>query len=136
MTAPDRMEKPTESGPADPPPVYLDARAELAARFLSGLGLEIGGLHAPLEVPWHVQVRYVDRATVDQLRHEYPELSAERLTPVDIVDDGEVLTTIPDVSQDFIVANHFLEHCEDPIGTIGVHLSKVEARRNPLLRGA
>ncbi len=26
---------------------------------------------------------------------------------------------------DFIIANHFLEHCEDPIGTIGVHLEKL-----------
>jgi SAM-dependent methyltransferase len=38
--------------------------------------------------------------------------------PVDIVDDGERLTTIADASQDFVVANHFLEHCQDPIGTL------------------
>jgi hypothetical protein len=63
--------------------------------------------------------------TVDELRREYPELAGWDLAPVDVIDDGERLTTIPDASQDFIVANHFLEHCEDPIGTIEVHLSKL-----------
>jgi predicted SAM-dependent methyltransferase len=37
---------------------------------------------------------------------------------VDIVDDGETLRTVADGSQDFVVANHFLEHCEDTIGTL------------------
>jgi SAM-dependent methyltransferase len=70
-------------------------------------------------------VRYVDRIAVDELRREYPELSDEELVPVGVIDDGETLTTIEDGSQDFIIANHFLEHCEDPIGTIEVHLRKL-----------
>ena len=37
---------------------------------------------------------------------------------VDLVEDGERLPGVPPSSQDFIVANHFLEHCEDPIGTL------------------
>jgi SAM-dependent methyltransferase len=114
------------AGPADVPPVYLDARAKFAASYLTGEGLEIGPLHLPLEMPPHARARYVDRMTVDELRREYPELSGWELAPVDIVDDGELLTTVPDASQDFIVANHFLEHCEDPIGTIEVHLSKLK----------
>ncbi|MGH2981176.1 MAG: methyltransferase domain-containing protein [Solirubrobacterales bacterium] len=113
-------------GPTDPPPVYLDARVELATRFLSGEGLEIGALHAPLAVPPQARVRYVDRLAVEELRREYPELADEELVPVDVIDDGETLGTVPDGSQDFIVANHFLEHCEDPIGTIGVHLRKLK----------
>ncbi len=43
-----------------------------------------------------------------------------------MVDDGETLATIADASQDFIVANHFLEHTENPIGTIETHLSKLK----------
>jgi SAM-dependent methyltransferase len=97
-----------------------------AARFLFGEGLEIGPLHLPLAVPSHARVRYVDRMTVEELRREYPELADWELTRVDIVDDGERLNTIPGKSQDFIIANHFLEHCEDPIGTIGVHLSRLK----------
>jgi SAM-dependent methyltransferase len=115
-----------EAGPATIPPIYFEARAEFAARFLFGKGLEIGPLHLPLAIPPPAEVRYVDRMTVDELRREYPELADWDLTPVDIVDDGELLATIPDASQDFIVANHFLEHCEDPIGTIEVHLRKLK----------
>ncbi len=107
-------------------PIYLDARGVFADSFLFGKGLEIGPLHQPLTMPPHVEVSYVDRMLDDDLRREYPELADWDLTPVDIVDDGELLTTIDDESQDFIVANHFLEHCENPIGTIETHLSKLK----------
>lgn len=42
--------------------------------------------------------------------------------PVDILDDGESLKTIKNNSQDFIIAHHFLEHCQDPIRTINRQL--------------
>jgi SAM-dependent methyltransferase len=108
-----------------PPTVYFDARAELARHFLLGEGLEIGPLHLPLAMPPSARVRYVDRMQVDELRREYPELEDWNLTEVDIVDDGEALRTIAPESQDFIVANHFLEHCENPISTIETHLGKL-----------
>lgn len=110
---------------ADPAPVHFDARREFAERFLAGDGLEIGALHLPLATPPRANVRYVDRMPVEQLRSEYPELAEWDLTPVDVIDDGELLATVPEDSQDFIVANHFLEHCEDPIRTIGTHLGKL-----------
>jgi SAM-dependent methyltransferase len=115
----------TPVGPAEPPPIYFDARRELAARFLFGEGLEIGPLHLPMAMPPHAKARYVDRMLVDDLRREYPELADWNLTPVDVVDDGEKLTTVAAESQDFIVANHFLEHCENPIRTIETHLGKL-----------
>lgn len=96
-------------------------REAIAAHVLSGTGIEIGGLHNPLRVPRGVKVRYVDRMSVDDLRAQYPELAGKALTHVDIVDDGEKLTTLPDGSEDFIVANHFLEHCEDPLSALLAH---------------
>jgi len=111
--------------PRDPAPVFLDARRQFAERFLAGEGLEIGALHLPLETPRGAHVRYVDRMSVENLRAEYAELGEWDLTPVDVIDNGELLSTIPEGSQDFIVANHFLEHCEDPIRTIETHLSKL-----------
>ncbi len=115
-----------QAGPAEAPPVYLDARAEFAARYLYGEGLEIGPLHLPLKMPPNARPRYVDRMPVEKLREEYPELAGWDLTPVDVIDDGERLATIAEGSQDFIVANHFLEHCENPIGTIETHLGKLK----------
>ena len=112
--------------PRDPAPVFLDARREFAERFLAGHGLEIGALHLPLATPPQAQASYVDRMPVEQLRSEYPELEAWDLTPVDVIDNGELLSTVAEESQDFIVANHFLEHCEDPIRTIETHLGKLK----------
>jgi SAM-dependent methyltransferase len=117
--------EPMAEGPAEAPPVYLDARRELAACYLFGEGVEIGPLHLPLAMPPGVKVLYVDRLKVADLRREYPELADWNLTEADILDDGELLTTIEPASKDFIVANHFLEHCENPIGTIENHLSKL-----------
>jgi SAM-dependent methyltransferase len=99
-------------------PEFKRVRAAVASRWLRGAGIEIGALHQPLEVPRDVSVDYVDRLRVPALREQYPELIAQTLVEPDIVDDGEQLGSISDGSQDFVIANHFIEHCEDPIGTI------------------
>ncbi len=102
-------------------------RAAIAAHYLRGTGIEIGALHGPLIVPRTVRVRYVDRMRSPQLRQQYPELSQLDLVKVDIVDDGETLATIPDGSQDFVIANHFIEHCQDPIGALTNHFRVLKA---------
>jgi SAM-dependent methyltransferase len=117
---------PGEGTPADAPQIRFTSRADLAAGYLAGDGLEIGALHSPTPVPPHARSRFVDRKPASELRREYFELAELELVEVDVVDDGEVLGTIPDGSQAFIIANHFLEHCEDPIGTIGTHLRKLQ----------
>ena len=96
----------------------LQLQALLAARHIRGKGIEIGALDKPQRVPEGVETVFVDRLTADELRAEYPEMSAYDLVPVGIVDDGEMLANVPDVSVDFAIANNFLEHCEDPLGTL------------------
>jgi len=93
-------------------------REALAEAFIGGAGLEIGALHQPLRVPASAKVRYVDRMDVAGLRAHYPELKPLRLVAVDIIDDGEQLRTVSNGSQDFLIANHFLEHTQNPIGTL------------------
>jgi predicted SAM-dependent methyltransferase len=97
-------------------------RRRLARRYLLGSGLEIGALHRPLRVPARASVRYVDRMDDAHLGEQYPDLAAETLVEVDVIDDGETLGTQPDASADFIIANHFIEHTEDPLGTLENHL--------------
>jgi predicted SAM-dependent methyltransferase len=64
----------------------------------------------------------VDRMGLADLRRHYPELPAKKLVRVDIVDEGETLSSQDDESADFIVANHFIEHTQDPIGTLSNHM--------------
>jgi predicted SAM-dependent methyltransferase len=97
-------------------------RSDVACRFLQGSGLEIGALHSPQAVPAGCRVTYVDRFDVDGLRRQYQELAGHQLREVHVVDDGERLEKFAAASQDFIIANHFLEHTQDPIGTIKRHL--------------
>jgi SAM-dependent methyltransferase len=106
-------------------------RDAIARRFVKGSGIEIGALHNPLRVPRSVDVRYVDRMTVPELRRQYPELARERLVEVDVIDDGERLESIADGSQDFVVANHFLEHSQDPVGAL-VNMFRVLRERGIL----
>jgi predicted SAM-dependent methyltransferase len=93
-------------------------RLEVTDRYLRGEGLEIGALQDPLRLCPGVKVRYVDIADTESLRRMYPLKARRHLVDVDVVDDGEKLATVADASQDFVAANHFFEHCEDPIGTL------------------
>ncbi len=93
-------------------------REFVAKRYLKGEGIEIGALDRPLAVAKGVRVRYVDRLSVKELRVQYPEYLNKKLVNVDIVDDGQALGKVPAESQDFVIANHFLEHCPDPIRSL------------------
>jgi SAM-dependent methyltransferase len=93
-------------------------RRFVADVFLSGTGIEVGALQDPLPTPPGATVRYVDRFSKVDLVKQYPELAGAPLVDVDIVDNGEELFSLPSASQDFVVANHFLEHTQDPIATL------------------
>jgi len=86
------------------------ARKKASFRYLRGQGLEIGALHRPLEVPPGVVVKYVDYATREENVKKYPEIDVSKIVATDHVDDGFELSCIQRASQDFIIANHVLEH--------------------------
>ncbi|MBI4955938.1 MAG: methyltransferase domain-containing protein [Myxococcales bacterium] len=46
------------------------------------------------------------------------ELDAGTIVEPDFVEDGALLESIASRSQDFVIANHVLEHAEDPIGVL------------------
>ena len=95
--------------------------------YLAGHGIEIGALHNPLDISGLsvTSIKFVDRMSSDELQKHYPELRDVTLVPVDIIDNGEVLETIEPDSLDFIIANHFIEHARNPMGTIRNWLSKL-----------
>ena len=99
-------------------PERRNVRRLIADVFLEGSGVEVGALQDPLPVPAEALVKYVDRFSKPDLYLQYPELRGAPLVEVDIVDNGEQLFTLPAQSQDFVIANHFLEHTQDPISTL------------------
>jgi ubiquinone/menaquinone biosynthesis C-methylase UbiE len=93
----------------------LNRRERLMRRYVKGSGLEIGAFDAPHRHRPGVKVRYVDRSSVEQLKRLHSTLAHLKLIPIDVIDDVECLRTIPDESQDFVVANHVLEHSRNPL---------------------
>lgn len=93
-------------------------RSTLAERYIRGSGIEIGALHSPLQVPAGVTVRYVDRVPRVQSIQAFPELDPEHIVEPDYVTDGFSLTAIEDASQDFVIANHVLEHTPNTLGAL------------------
>lgn len=104
------------------------ARRTDLRHYLRGDGIEIGALHQPLDLSGLpvTRVRYVDRMPAEKLREQYPELNDEKLVPIDIIDEGQVLSSIPDQSLDFVIANHMIEHCDNPFGALEHWLAKLK----------
>ena len=108
-------------------------REDLARRYLTGKGIEIGAGYWPLRLPPGVGVRYVDYVSRERLVEESAGWAAEaHLDPgsiprVDVIDDVERLSTFADATEDFVIANHVLEHAEDPIGALRNLLRVVRA---------
>ena len=91
------------------------SKRERLARWLRGDGLEVGALSHPLALPPGARVTYVDRMTEAELRRHYPELENEPFAHVSVIGNAENLSAFADNSQDFVIANHLLEHLENPI---------------------
>jgi SAM-dependent methyltransferase len=113
-------------GPTGTDVQIKEGRDSLTLRFLGGHGVEVGALNYPVAIPPGAQVTYVDYLPAEELRAHHPWLVDGFVEP-DVVDDGETLSTFADDSLDFIVANHFIEHAEDPIATIANHLEKLRS---------
>jgi 2-polyprenyl-3-methyl-5-hydroxy-6-metoxy-1,4-benzoquinol methylase len=106
------------AGHADDPIAQIKGHQNLRSLFaqrLSGQGIEIGALHYPLPVPAGVVVRYVDLRSREENIAKYPELNAKDIVETTYICSGQTLSTVPDESQDFVIANHMLEHCVNPL---------------------
>ncbi len=95
-------------------------RDDIAARFLRGDGIEIGALDFPQRLPRGARVQYVDNldeAGLCRVHNRTLREGRPLITP-DVVDDGACLSSFADASLDFVIANHMLEHVEDPIAAL------------------
>jgi len=85
---------------------------------LSGKGLEIGPLHRPMVKHDGMDIDYIDRSTVAELREHYPELKDLPLIEPDIIGDAENLKGVEDKSYDFLISAHVTEHMKNPLASI------------------
>lgn len=84
-------------------------------------GTEIGAAQHAMNLPKSVNVKYLDRIPKSDYVKQLKETDKDArgiFVDVDIIDDAERLETIGDCSQDFVIANHVLEHCIDPIAAV------------------
>lgn len=98
-------------------PSYV-ARRRSAERYLRGEGIEIGALDHPLAVSPQAKVRYVDYISKSDSAVKHTQLIPDEIVEVDYIDDGFTLASIASGTQDFVIANHVLEHSPDPIGAL------------------
>jgi hypothetical protein len=102
-------------GSPRPAPLLLQSalpiRRWLARQYCHGEGIEIGALHDPTPILGHS--RNVDRLPRKELEASYRMKGA--LAEVDYVCDAQDLTVIPNGSQAYLIANHILEHMENPL---------------------
>jgi SAM-dependent methyltransferase len=86
-------------------PTYSITRSRIAAPYLRGEGIEIGAHDQPLPLPAGTRARYVDIHSVEGHSIQAP----------DVIANFESLSGIADSSCDFVIANHVLEHVENPL---------------------
>lgn len=92
----------------------LNIRNRFAKRHLVGRGIEIGAQQIPTETQRNCQVEYVDVISNETLTDRY-HLPADELVPLTHVIDGNDLSVYEDGELDFLIANHVLEHFDDPV---------------------
>lgn len=113
-----------EAGQHEPSYSADPVRTRLAHIYLRGDGIEFGALHAGLAIPAGARVRYADVAGGEILHHQFPRQMGIR-TP-DIVTNLECMEEIPPNSLDFVVANHVLEHTENPLKALKAIASRLK----------
>jgi SAM-dependent methyltransferase len=95
-------------------------RSAIAWTYINqkGNGVEIGAAANPIRFSAGTKVKYVDRLSREEklVQEKASDPRAYRdMVRVDIIDDADKLETLADSSQDFVIANHVLEHCQSPI---------------------
>lgn len=98
----------------------------VAFKLIKGDGLEVGALKDPAPVPRGVEVKQVLRKDLAALKQEYPVAAEKFVIDADIVDDTDVLSSVQNETQDFIIGCNYIQRTEDLIGTVKHHVDKLK----------
>ena len=88
--------------------------------LLSGKGIEIGAFGEPAKLPNSCQVSYFDVIDSKTASARFPEIQSSKLVSVHILGDVDKrdLRKLTVNSQDFVIANHVIEHVACPIAMV------------------
>lgn len=100
-------------------------RASIAATFLTGRGVEVGAFTQPNDLPPDRAIAFYDRYPTALLRQFYEDSEGRPLMEPDYVGDAQTLEGLPEGSFQFFIANHVLEHLEDPIAFLKRMVTKL-----------
>jgi SAM-dependent methyltransferase len=102
------------------PPTGADAWTlrEIATSRLVGQGVEFGAGTSPFPVPLPCEVSFADFVSEDDVRRRKYELQGDDFVRLSYVTTLESPETIPNNSQDFVIAAHVIEHLRDPLKAI------------------
>lgn len=102
-------------------------RNDFASRYIRGTGYEIGAQNSPLKSDNADKTIYIDYLSRQDSSRKY-NIPENECVEVDIIADATRLDAIPSSSASFIIANHVLEHCPDPIGAMKGWLRILESK--------
>ena len=99
---------------------------------LSGSGIVIGAFMEAATLPPFCEVSYFDVLSKEEATKFFPEIDSNQLVNVDIIGnlDKRDLRKLGQASQDFVIANHVIEHLANPIAFVEdlLFVSKIGGR--------
>ena len=101
-------------------------RYELACKYLTGRGIEIGAFHRPNALPAHLEIDYTDHLSIDEQKKVMPDFMDYYCVFPSFVTDGCILECITDCEYDFLIANHMIEHARNCFDAILNHLRVIK----------
>lgn len=113
-----------------------DQRKFLSAMYIRGHGLEFGACTRPLPLLF-AKAEYADSIPTEQLENHVTTNDfasnwnvGRNFVNVDLVLNAQESSKLPQSKYDFIVANHILEHLENPLSAVEgmVHALKSEGK--------
>jgi hypothetical protein len=96
----------------------------ISNHYIKGNGIEIGAHHFPFPLNKQVtKTTYIDKWSKPELIKLFPEIQNKKTIPeTQLIENGETLKSIPNESQDFVLASHVFEHFESPYTGLENHL--------------
>lgn len=92
-------------------------RNDFGSRYIVKDGYEIGAQNSPLKCKNANNILYIDYLSKEESSQKY-HIPINECVDVNIIADANDLNVIPANSTSFIIANHVLEHCPNPIGAL------------------